>query len=126
MRVLPLKTAQVHPIGAPAPMPLPYSDLYRSVLTLNRNGVQITEMRQAIRILDVIEGAAIDAEGTGKFYLEDVDWTYLKTRVETFQWATIDRVIVNFVDGVLLAEVYDPNAPAAAPVEPPADTPQTE
>ena len=74
---------------------------YRDVLTevirrpLNpRDGVNISEMRQSLRVLDALEAS------NGTLELEDADYQHLKDKLEAMQWNVVDRRILQLVEDV--------------------------
>lgn len=55
-----------------------------------QQGVTVTEMAKAIRLLDVIE------KGGKTLKVEDADFVLLKEKVESMQWSVINRDIAEF------------------------------
>jgi hypothetical protein len=118
MKILPLKTIATRPLGldpeAP-PVVLSYTNMIVSVLMAPRpqQGTAAAEMRQILRIADIVE-AAQKAE-LPNCKIENQDWTYLRDRVNAFPWLFCTAEILQFVDDIANAETFDPNAPATQP-----------
>ena len=80
--------------GSPA---IEYASVLREVVRRPLNaqaGIQISEMRQSLRVLD-----AIDASN-GTLELEDADFAHLKTKIEAMSWNLVDRRILQLVEDV--------------------------
>lgn len=59
-----------------------------------REGVNIAEMRQSLRVLDALEAS------NGTLELEDSDYQHLKAKLDAMQWNVVDRRIVELVEDV--------------------------
>lgn len=66
-----------------------------------QGGIDITEMRSSIRILDELDKVGQEAEYLD---LEDTDYEYLAKRVNATRFAFTDVALVQFVDDVNSAE----------------------
>jgi hypothetical protein len=63
-----------------------------------RQGIDIAEMRQSLRVLDAIDAA------NGTLELEDADYQHLKQKLLAMPWGMVDRRILQLVDEVLAAD----------------------
>ena len=77
---------------------LAYRDVLREVVRRPldpRNGADIKEMRESIRVLDAIEAA------DGTLELEDADYDVLKAKINAMRWNVVDVRLVALIDEVL-------------------------
>lgn len=77
--------------------------LVSQVCATSVNGMNLTQMRSRIRILD-----AIDAAGDGDILLEDADYTTLSDAINAMPWALADRNLLAVIDGILSAKKAEP------------------
>lgn len=90
MRTIPLKTLGPEPAVV-------YADVLREVVRRPLNpqaGANIAEMRQSIRVLDVLDAA------NGSLELEDADYQHLKAKLDAMPWNVVDRRLVQLIDDV--------------------------
>ena len=90
MKSIPLKTLGPEPA-------ISYRDVLIEVIRRPlspRDGINIAEMRQSIRVLDKLESA------NGALELEDSDYDHLKTKLDAMPWSMADRRILELVDDV--------------------------
>ena len=93
MKSIPLKTLP----GSAGETDIAYVEILRQVMRRPLSpqaGASIEEMRQSIRVLDVIDTA------NGVLDLEDADYLHLKAKLNAMPWNVIDRRIVQLVDDV--------------------------
>jgi hypothetical protein len=93
VKSIPLRTLEA-PDGSP---PVEYAVVLREVVRRPadpQKGVDITEMRQSLRVLDAIDAA------NGTLELEDADYAHLKEKLERMPWNVVDKRIVQLVDDV--------------------------
>ena len=79
---------------------LRYADVLREVIRRPldpKQGADITELRQSIRVLDVLEAA------NGTLELEDADYDHLKRKLEAMTWNVVDKRVLRLVDEVTSA-----------------------
>jgi hypothetical protein len=77
---------------------LSYRDVLREVTRRPldpKQGADITEMRQSIRVLDALDTA------DGTLELEDSDYSHLTDKLQKMQWNLVDKRIVQLIDDVL-------------------------
>ena len=65
-----------------------------------REGISIDEMRKSVKLLDLIEIKKDEDE----VELEDADYDFLKKKVESFKFAFANKIVLQFIDDILLAE----------------------
>jgi hypothetical protein len=95
-----MKSIKLERLGTP-PDVIDYAVVLREVLRRPLNpqqGADITEMRQSLRVLDVLDKA------NGKLDLEDADYEHLKSKLGAMPWNVVDRRIVQLVDDVNAAQ----------------------
>ena len=93
MKSIPLRTLEAAD-GSPA---IEYASVLREVVRRPLNaqaGIQISEMRQSLRVLD-----AIDASN-GVLELEDSDYAHLKEKLLAMPWSMADKRILMLVEDV--------------------------
>jgi hypothetical protein len=92
MKSIPLKTLE-----ATDGPPIEYAQVLREVVRRPldpQKGIDITEMRSSIRLLDAIDAA------NGTLELEDADYAVLKDKLLKMPWNVADRRIIQLVDDV--------------------------
>jgi hypothetical protein len=95
MKSIPLKTLPDE--RSPDAPVVEYAQVLREVVRRPldpQKGVDITEMRQSLRVLDAIDAA------NGTLELEDADYAHLKEKLERMPWNVVDKRIVQLVDDV--------------------------
>lgn len=92
MKSIPLKILDVQ--DGPS---IEYAQVLREVVRRPldpQRGVDITEMRASLKVLD-----AIDASN-GTLELEDADYDHLQTKLNAMPWNVVDRRILTLIDDV--------------------------
>ena len=93
MKSIPLKTLE-----APNSAPIEYRSVLEAVVKhplYPQKGIDITEMRASIKLLDALDAA------NGTLELEDTDYAMLKDKLQRMPWNIVDRRIVQLVDDVI-------------------------
>lgn len=75
--------------------------LINQVCGTSIQGMNLTQMRIRIRILD-----ALDAAGDGDILLEDSDFTVMTEAINAMPWALADRNLLAVIDGILNAKKF--------------------
>lgn len=70
--------------------------LLKQVCETSMQGMNLTQMRSRIRVLD-----ALDAAGDGDILLEDADFTVVTEAINAMPWGLADRNLLAIIDGVL-------------------------
>src|SRR5215204_3468007 len=92
MKHIPLRTLPDEQTG-----PIDYAQVLREVVRRPldpQKGVDITEMRQSLRVLDALDKA------DGTLELEDSDYSHLMTKMDAMRWNLVDRRILQLIDDV--------------------------
>jgi len=92
VKSIPLKTLEA--TDGPA---IEYAQVLREVVRRPldpQKGIDITEMRSSIRLLDAIDAA------NGTLELEDADYAVLKDKLDHMAWNVADKRIVQLIDDV--------------------------
>jgi hypothetical protein len=76
--------------------------LMKQVCETSINGMNLTQMRSRIRVLD-----AIDAAGDKAIMLEDSDYSTLTEAINGMPWALASRDLLAVIDGILNASKPD-------------------
>ncbi len=80
---------------------LDYKKMLKSIVQLPsdpRQGLSISDIRQAVRVLDGLEGNGAVLQ------LEDADYSFLKKKIENYKFGLAHKNILTFVDDVLNAQ----------------------
>jgi hypothetical protein len=77
--------------------------LLQQVCETSINGMNLTQMRSRIRVLDAVEAA-----GDGDIMLEDADFNTLSEAINSQQWALAKKQLLVIIDGVLEAKNAEP------------------
>jgi hypothetical protein len=86
------------------------SAIITSAVSGAASGINVTQMRSRIRVLD-----ALDAAKDGVLLLEESDYSTLSEAVNAMPWAIADRTLLAIIDDILGAKPYVPAPPAALP-----------
>lgn len=73
--------------------------LIKQVCETSMQGMNITQMRSRIRVLDAVEAA-----GESDILLEDADFSVMTEAINAMQWALADRNLLAVIDGILNAK----------------------
>jgi hypothetical protein len=82
----------------PAPQPIKASEVLLDVLDSKRDGFLKGELRQCLKLADLIENA------NGALLLEETDWNYLKGRLDQHPWPSANPAFSDLMDAVEKAE----------------------
>jgi hypothetical protein len=82
----------------PAPQPIQASEVLLDVLDSKRDGFLKGELRQCLKLADLIENA------NGALLLEEADWNYLKQRLDQHQWPSVNPAFADLMEAVEKAE----------------------
>lgn len=79
--------------------------IIREAASVAVNGMNITQMRSRIRILDAIE----EAKNNKELFLEDADYSTLSEAINSMQWVRADKFILSIIDDILNAKTHTPD-----------------
>ena len=84
-----------------------YAELAREVANhIPQGGLNVTEMRKRLRLVEAVEGVAVDAT----IQFEDEDAKTLQKCAAAMPWAVVAKPIVEFCDAVENMKAPEPTA----------------